>query len=147
VLPNIFLERNSAFLRNYGKASKETPIGSMMSAAQTYDSVHLLLRALFDSRGDLTGPALKKALETPSGTYRGVITVYDRAFSPADHDAISGNMLWLGTWRNNERAYYYKDDERKASIIRRKETATAAAATATPVPAATAKVTTAAAAK
>ena len=121
VLPNIFLERNSAFLRNYTKLSKETPIGSMMSGAQTYDSVYLLLRAVFDSKGDLSGPALKKALENPSGIYRGVVTTYDRAFSPADHDAISGNMLWLGTWRNQERAYFYKEDERRATIIRRKE--------------------------
>jgi branched-chain amino acid transport system substrate-binding protein len=126
VLPNVFLERNSAFLRNYGKASKETPIGSMMSAAQTYDSVYLLLRAMFDSKGDLSGPSLKKALENPSGTYRGVVSTYERAFSPTDHDAISGNMLWLGTWRNGQRDYYYKEDERKASIIRRKEQATAA---------------------
>jgi branched-chain amino acid transport system substrate-binding protein len=121
VLPNVFLERNSAFLRNYTKLSKETPIGSMMSAAQTYDSVYLLLRAMFDSRGDLSGASLKKALENPSGTYRGVVSTYERAFSATDHDAISGNMLWLGTWRGTERAYYYKEDERRASIIRRKE--------------------------
>jgi branched-chain amino acid transport system substrate-binding protein len=128
VLPNVFLERNSAFLRNYGKESKETPIGSMMSGAQTYDSVYLLLRAMFDSKGDLSGPTLKKALENPSGTYRGVVSTYERAFSPTDHDAISGNMLWLGTWRNGERGYFHKEDERKASIIRRKETAPATAA-------------------
>ena len=99
VLPNIFLERNSSFLREYGKASKEAPIGSMMSAAQTYDSIHLLLRAMFDSKGDFSGPSLKRALENPSSTYRGVVSTYERPFSPADHDAISGNMLWLGTWR------------------------------------------------
>jgi branched-chain amino acid transport system substrate-binding protein len=128
VLPNPFLERNSSFLRGYAKISKEAPVGSMMSAAQTYDAIHLLLRAMFDSKGDLGSAALKKALENPSGPYRGVVTVYDRPFSPADHDAISANMLWLGTWRNNERAYYYKDDERKASIIRRKEKATQTAA-------------------
>nr|WP_255428215.1 ABC transporter substrate-binding protein [Ramlibacter cellulosilyticus] len=121
VLPNIFLERNSTFLRNYAKLSKEAPIGSMMSAAQTYDSIHLLLRAMFDSKGDLSGPALKRALENPSNIYRGVVTTYDRAFSPTDHDAISGNMLWLGTWRGGERGYAYKEDERRASIIRRKE--------------------------
>jgi branched-chain amino acid transport system substrate-binding protein len=121
VLPNIFMERNSAFLRNYTKLSKETPIGSMMSGAQTYDSVYLLLRAIFDSKGDLSGPALKKALENPSGTYRGVVTTYERAFSPTDHDAISANMLWLGTWRNAERGYAYKEDERRATILRRKE--------------------------
>ena len=131
VLPNPFLERNSTFLRGYAKISREAPIGSMMSAAQTYDAVHLLLRAMFDSKGDLSGPALKKALENPSAIYRGVVTVYERAFSPTDHDAISGNMLWLGTWRNNERAYYYKDDERRATIIRRKEQAPAAATAAT----------------
>ena len=121
VLPNIFLERNSTFLRNYAKISREAPIGSMMSAAQTYDAVYLLLRAVFDSRGDTSGPALKRALENPSGTYRGVVTTYERAFSPTDHDAISANMLWLGTWRNGERAYFYKEDERRATILRRKE--------------------------
>jgi branched-chain amino acid transport system substrate-binding protein len=121
VLPNPFLERNSAFLRGYAKLSKEAPIGSMMSAAQTYDAVNLLLRAMFDSKGDLSGPALKKALENPSGIYRGVVTVYDHPFTATDHDSISSNMLWLGTWRNNDRAYYYKDDERRATIIRRKE--------------------------
>lgn len=121
VLPNIFLERNSTFLRNYSKIRKEQPIGSMMSAAQTYDAVNLLVRAMFDSRGDLSGPALKAALENPSTIYRGVVTTYDRPFSDKDHDAISLNMLWLGTWRNGERAYYYKDDEKRATVIRRKQ--------------------------
>jgi branched-chain amino acid transport system substrate-binding protein len=121
VLPNVFMERNSTFLRNYAKLSKETPIGSMMSAAQTHDAVYLLLRAMFDSKGDLSSAALKRTLENPSGTYRGVVTTYERAFSPDDHDAISANMLWLGTWRNGERGYYYKEDERRATILRRKE--------------------------
>lgn len=123
VLPNFYLERNSAFLRQYAKHGKETPIGSMMSAAQTYDSVNLLLRAMFDSHGDFSGPSLKHALENPSDIYRGVVSTYDHAFSANDHDAISANMLWLGTWRNQERGYYYKDDERKATIIRRKQVA------------------------
>lgn len=121
VLPNIFLERNSTFLRNYGKIKKEQPIGSMMSAAQTYDAVNLLVRAMFDSRGDFSGPAMKKALENPSGIYRGVVTTYDRPFSDKDHDAISLNMLWLGTWRNQERGYHYKEDEKRATVIRRKQ--------------------------
>lgn len=121
VLPNVFLERNSSFLRNYAKLSKESPIGSMMSAAQTYDAVHLLLRAMFDSKNDLSSAGLKKALENPSGSYRGVVSTYERAFSPTDHDAISSNMLWLGTWRNQERAYAYKEDERRATILRRKQ--------------------------
>ncbi|MBX9871088.1 MAG: ABC transporter substrate-binding protein [Burkholderiaceae bacterium] len=121
VLPNIFLERNSTFLRNYGKLRKETPIGSMMSAAQTYDAVNLLVRAMYDAKGDISGPGLKAGLENPSSIYRGVVTTYDRPFSAQDHDAITLNMLWLGTWRNGERAYHYKDDEKRATVIRRKQ--------------------------
>jgi branched-chain amino acid transport system substrate-binding protein len=121
VLPNLFLERNSAFLRAYARARKEQPIGSMMSAAQTYDALNLLARALYDSHGDLSGPGLKRALENPSSIYRGVVTTYEQPYSDRDHDPISMNMLWLGTWRNGERAYFYKEDEKRATVIRRKQ--------------------------
>jgi branched-chain amino acid transport system substrate-binding protein len=121
VLPNVFMERNSAFLRGYAKLSKERPMGSMMSAAQTYDSVHLLLRAIFLTKGDTTGKRLKGALENLQQPYRGVVTTYEKPFSATDHDAISANMLWLGTWRGGERTYAYKDDATRATVIRRKE--------------------------
>ena len=121
VLPNLFLERNSTFLRAYARLRKEQPIGSMMSAAQTYDALNLLARALYDARGDVSGPGLKHALENPSSIYRGVVTTYDQPYSDRDHDPISMNMLWLGTWRNGERAYVYKDDEKRATVIRRKQ--------------------------
>jgi branched-chain amino acid transport system substrate-binding protein len=120
VLPNPFLERNTSFRVSYRKLSHEVPIGSMMSAAQTYDAMHLLLRAMFETRNDFSGPALKKALENLPHSYAGVVTTYDRPFSDSDHDAISANMLWLGIWRNGERAYFYSDDERRASVIRHK---------------------------
>lgn len=121
IVPNIYLERNSAFLRAYASLSKEQPIGSMMSAAQTYDAVHLLLLAMFDSKGNLSGPVLKLALENQNRPYRGVLTTYDKPFSSSDHEAISANMLWLGTWRNQERGYFYQDDAKLATQIRRKE--------------------------
>ena len=121
VLPNTFMERNSTFLRGYAKLSKERPIGSMMSAAQTYDSVHLLLRAMFLTKGNISGKTLKQSLENLQQPYRGVVTTYDKPFSASDHDAISANMLWLGTWQGGERTYVYKDDAARASVIRRKE--------------------------
>jgi branched-chain amino acid transport system substrate-binding protein len=121
VLPNIYLERNNAFRLRYLKLSRETPIGSMMSAAQAYDAMHLLLRAMFETRQDLSGPGLKKALENLPRRYSGVVTTYERPFSGADHDAISANMLWLGTWHGGERAYYYAEDAKRASVIRYKE--------------------------
>lgn len=121
VLPNNFLERNTSFRLHYRKLSQETPIGSMMSAAQTYDAVHLLLRAMFETKNDLSGPGLKKALENLPRRYAGVVTTYQEPFSDKDHDAISANMLWLGTWRAGERAYFYAEDAKKASMIRHKE--------------------------
>lgn len=121
VLPNLYLERNRAFLSSYGKISREPLIGSMMSAAQTYDAVHLLLRAMFVSKGDLSGKALKAGLENIPRPYYGVVTTYDNPFSSADHDVISMNMLWLGTWRNGQREYAYREDQKRATVIRRKQ--------------------------
>jgi branched-chain amino acid transport system substrate-binding protein len=121
VLPSPSLERHANFLRSYAKLSKEVPIGSMMSAAQTYDAVHLLFRAMFHTSGDLSGVAIKSALENLSKPYYGVVTTYINPFSNKDHDAISNNMLWLGTWRGGERSYAYKDDEAKSLTFRRKQ--------------------------
>jgi branched-chain amino acid transport system substrate-binding protein len=121
VLPNNGIERHASFLRSYAKLSKEQPIGSVMAAAQTYDAVNLLLRALFQTQSDLSGPKVKNALETIGKPYFGVVTTYVSPFSIKDHDAISGNMLWLGTWANGERAYAYKEDAAKAVVVRRKE--------------------------
>jgi len=121
VLPNSYLERNTSFRLHYRRISNEPLIGSMMAAAQSYDAVHLLLRAMFETRNDLSGPALKKALENLPHRYTGVVTTYERPFSNADHDAISANMLWLGTWRNGERTYFYADDAKRASFIRYKQ--------------------------
>ena len=64
---------------------------------------------------------LKTALENLKQPYRGVVTTYDQPFSASDHDAISSNMLWLGTWRGGERTYTYAEDAARATIIRRKQ--------------------------
>jgi branched-chain amino acid transport system substrate-binding protein len=121
VLPNAGMERHASFLRGYAKLSKELPIGSMMAAAQSYDAVNLLLRAMFQTQSDLSGPRIKNALENIGKPYYGVVTTYVSPFSNKDHDAISANMLWLGTWANGERAYAYKEDAAKAVVVRRKE--------------------------
>lgn len=120
VLPAPFYERNAAFLRGYARLSKEPLIGSMMSASQTYDATHLLLRAMFATKGDLSGPGLKKALENLPRPYQGVVTTYERPFSDKEHDAISANMLWLGVWRDGQRQYYYPQDAKLGGMVRRK---------------------------
>ena len=47
-------------LADMGNSARvKRPVGSLMSAAQSYDAVHLVLRGLFESKQTLTGPALK----------------------------------------------------------------------------------------
>ncbi len=113
-------ERRASFLARYFKFSNETRIGSLMAAAQAYDAVHMMLWALFTTKGDTSGPALKTALESMDRRYTGVVTTYDRPFSPQDHDAFSVNMLWLGAWRGGEVRFFYADDARQSAAIRRK---------------------------
>lgn len=114
-------ERRASFLVHYFKFSKERPIGSLMAAAQAYDAVHLMLWALFQSRGDVSGDALKIALENLDRPFRGVVTTYSRPFSDSDHDAMTQNMLWLGVWKNGGISYYYEEDAKLAGVVRRKE--------------------------
>jgi branched-chain amino acid transport system substrate-binding protein len=59
-------ESRTSFVLRYAKLTARRPTGSLMAAAQAYDAVHLLLRAMFASHGNLSGAALKKALETPT---------------------------------------------------------------------------------
>jgi branched-chain amino acid transport system substrate-binding protein len=120
VLPNSQLERNTAFLLQYYKLSGEPMIGSVMSAAQTYDSVQLLVRAMIQAKSDPSGPSLKRSLENLPNRYPGVVTSYVRPFTETDHDAVSANMLWLGTWRDGRRTYYYSGDERLGAVVRYK---------------------------
>jgi branched-chain amino acid transport system substrate-binding protein len=121
-------ERRASFLARYYKQTSEKRIGSLMAAAQSYDSVHLMLRALFQTRGNSSGPALKLALENLERPYQGVVTTYAQPFSAADHDAFSANMIWLGVWRKGEIGFYYSEEAKLSAAVRRKETLTAGAA-------------------
>lgn len=110
------MESHRSFLNAYATLSNNQPTGSMMPAAQTYDAVYLLLRALLESPQDSSGPALKTALENLPRPYHGVVATYDKPFSSIDHQVIYSDMLRMATWRNGERDYAYKDDEKRASL-------------------------------
>ncbi len=114
-------ERRASFIARYTRQHPtERPIGSLMAAAQSYDAVHLMLRALFQTRGDSRGPALKAALEDLQEPYRGVVSTFDRPFSKDDHDAFSDRMIWLGEWRSGRIVYHYPGDAKLSSVLRRK---------------------------
>lgn len=114
-------ERRSSFLLRYFKYSQEKRIGSLMAAAQTYDAVHLMLFAAFQTKGNINGTTLKQALENKERPYQGVVTTYTEPFSARDHDAITVNMVWLGTWRRGQVEFFYPEDAKQSSYIRRKE--------------------------
>lgn len=121
IIQDLSNERRSSFIARLRRLAGAQPVASLMAAAQTYDAMHLVMRAMFQSRGDLGADSLKRALENLERPYGGVITTYDRPFSADDHDAISANMIWLGVWRGGEVHFLYAEDARRAGFIRRKQ--------------------------
>ncbi|MEK8032124.1 ABC transporter substrate-binding protein [Ideonella sp. DXS29W] len=120
IVPDLSNERRMSFIARLKRHAGDQPMTSLMAAAQTYDAVHLMLRAVFQTKGDTKGRALKAALENLDQPYPGVVTTHDRPFSAQDHDAFTMNMVWLATWRNGALQFVYADDAKKASVIRRK---------------------------
>jgi branched-chain amino acid transport system substrate-binding protein len=120
IVPDLSNERRSSFIARLKRQAGGEPVSSLMAAAQTYDALHLMLRAVFQTRGDTSGPALKAALENLQQPYPGVVTTHDRPFSAQDHDAFTINMIWLATWRSGALQFVYSEDAKRAAIIRRK---------------------------
>lgn len=120
IVPDLSSERRMSFIARLKRHAADQPVTSLMAAAQTYDAVHLMLRAVFQSRGDTRGPALKAALENLDQPYPGVVTTHDRPFSAQDHDAFTMNMIWLATWRHGALQFVYAEDAKRASVVRRK---------------------------
>ena len=121
IIKDLSNERRSSFIARLARSAGAEPVASLMAAAQSYDAVHLMMRALFQTRGDTSGDALKNALENLQRPYSGVVTTHDRPFSPTDHDAFTRGMVWLGVWQGGEVRFQSAEEARRASIIRRKE--------------------------
>jgi len=114
-------EARTAFIAAFARRYAHRPPGSLMAAAQTYDSVNLLVRAMFATHGDTAPAALREALENPREPHRGVVTTYDHPFSARDHDAFSLNMIWLGVWRGGEIRYFHASDAGLSGAVRHKQ--------------------------
>jgi branched-chain amino acid transport system substrate-binding protein len=121
IIQDLSNERRSSFIARLTRFAGGQPVASLMAAAQTYDAVHLMLRVLFQTKGDTSADALKRALEDLQRPYSGVVTTHDKPFSAQDHDAFSMNMIWLGVWKRGEIHFAYPEDAKRASFIRRKE--------------------------
>lgn len=116
-------ERRAAFLTAYARKFKVSKIPVPMAAAQGYDSTYILLYALFAIRdGNLSGPAVKAALENMQRVYYGVIATYEKPFSADDKDAITQNMMVMGMVKNGAVTFAYPEDAKRNLFVQRKTT-------------------------
>lgn len=117
-------ERRSSFVLRLKRQASPATVGSLMAAAQTYDSVNLMLHAMFQTKGSTSGLDLKHALENLEHPYTGVVTTYDRPFTRDDHEAYTRNMAWLGVWNNGEVKFLYSQEAKVSGMVRRKQGST-----------------------
>lgn len=114
-------ERRRAFLSGYSRKFGGSKIPVPMAAAQGYDTVYLLLHALFGLRGgQLDGPAIKAALETIPRNYYGVVATYENPFSLTDKDALTANMLVMGQVKNGAVTFANPEDAKRNLLVQRK---------------------------
>lgn len=115
-------ERRVAFLSAYARKFQTRRIAVPMAAAQAYDTVYLLSYALLSIRnGELSGPVIKQALENIKRVYYGVVATHDQPFSRDDKDAITKNMLVMGTVHDGAVTFAYAADRKKNLFIQRKK--------------------------
>jgi branched-chain amino acid transport system substrate-binding protein len=114
-------ERRTAFLSAYTRKYNTRKINVPMAAAQAYDTVYLLTYAILAIRnGDLSGPAVKTALENMPRIYYGVTATHERPFSKDDKEAITSNMLVMGMVKNGAVTFAYPEDRTRNLFVQRK---------------------------
>ena len=115
-------ERRASFLTSYARKYKVKRIPVPMAAAQGYDAVYLLIYSLFGIRdGNLSGPAIKSALESKNKTYYGVVATYDQPFSKEDKNSTTQNMLVMGMVKNGAVTFAYPEDAKRNLFVQRKQ--------------------------
>ena len=115
-------ERRASFLTGYARKYKVKKIPVPMAAAQGYDAVYVLIYSLFGIRnGQLTGPAIKAALESRNRTYYGVTATYEQPFSKQDKQATTQNMLVMGMVKNGGVTFAYPEDAKRNLFVQRKQ--------------------------
>ena len=100
IMPQTFIEdgdtpKRAAFIDAYHKAYAVTRMESPPSAAQGYDSIYLLAAAITQA-GTLDGPKVRAALDDLQAPVEGVVQVYKRPFTPANHEAVSAANVAYG---------------------------------------------------
>ena len=105
LMPQTFIQiantpKRLEFIDAYQKAYKVERMSSAVAAGQGYDSI-LLLAAAIKQAGTTDGAKIRAALENLSEKVEGVITTYDKPFTPGDHEAIKPDMVVFGEVKNS----------------------------------------------
>ena len=85
----------TAFIDAYKKKYSADRIPSAVSAAQGYDSMHLLANAIAQA-GSTEGAKVKAALENLTAPYDGAIATFNKPYSATDHEAIHKEQVVMG---------------------------------------------------
>jgi branched-chain amino acid transport system substrate-binding protein len=91
----------TAFVENFKKKYGVDRIPSAVSAAQGYDSMHLLALAIAQA-GTTEGPKVKAALENLATPYEGAIASFSKPYSATDHEAIHAEQVVMGVVQNGK---------------------------------------------
>src|SRR5947209_1763138 len=125
MMPQTFIQmpttpKRKAFIEAYQAAYKTDRMPSPVSAAQGYDSVYLLAAAIKQA-GSTDGRKVREALENLNTKIEGVVTVYDKPFSPTDHEAITSNIPVFGLVKNGRVVPAHPEDLEGPKAVRMKE--------------------------
>jgi branched-chain amino acid transport system substrate-binding protein len=125
MMPQTFIQlpttpKRKAFIEAYQAAYKTDRMPSPVSAAQGYDSVYLLAAAIKQA-GSTDGRKIREALENLNTKIEGVVTVYDKPFSPTDHEAITANIPVFGLVKNGRVVPAHPEDLEGPKAVRTKE--------------------------
>ncbi len=119
-MPQTFIQEPTtptrrAFIEAYQKLSRTERMPSPSAAAQGYDAM-LLLAAAIRQAGTTHGSRVREALEGLKERIEGVVMVYDRPFSRADHEAFdSPNQAVMGEVRGGRVVRAHEDGKKKAA--------------------------------
>ncbi|MBI1891501.1 MAG: ABC transporter substrate-binding protein [Burkholderiales bacterium] len=124
IMPQTFIqdgvlnERGTSLILQYVKQNNVRNIPCAMCAAQAYDAMYILLNALFQAK-DMSGPAIKDALENLNQRVTGVVGTYNHPYTKQDHEALDGSILVLGQVKSGVVSYANPGDSRRSILSSR----------------------------
>ena len=107
LMPETFIQNSATsdrakkFIAAYQAKFNVQRIPVAVAAAQGYDSLQLIARAIEQAKST-DGPKIKAALENLEHPYEGVIATFTKPFSATDHEAIKPDQVVMGVVKGGQ---------------------------------------------